>query len=153
MDLRGALDLAAEAAVPLSDGSLVPAKVVRIVELVREYDHRLDVEWIPRDRRGADDPQFAIIERTPDGRKHIVFYVQDESQFDERVLARIYEADAQRHGNILSKIDAHNQAVKADRERQMADRRAEYIDFIGTAIRSPLHNFRHNGKNYGQRRG
>lgn len=134
--------------IPLSDGSWVSEKVNRIIELVREYDPRLDVAWIPRDKRAASDPAFAILEHTADGRQHVVFYVQDESGMDGSVLERLYQTDAQKQGNLLSVIDARNAAVKAIAKKKYEDEMAERHDIAASIIRSPKARYRHNGKVY-----
>jgi hypothetical protein len=79
------------------DGHFISGKVSRIVELVREYDSRLDVKWIPPNMRSATDPAFAITERLSDGRDVVAFYVQDESEMDERVLERVLLGDNTKH--------------------------------------------------------
>jgi hypothetical protein len=129
------------------NGMFISAKVSRIVELIREYDHRLDVKMIPPGMRRPDEPAFAITERLSDGREVVAFYVQDESYFDERVLARIYEGDNTK-GDVQKRIDAQNAAVNRVREARQAEERAQYYDLMGSMIRSNKHTYRHDGRKF-----
>src|SRR5262245_4112393 len=139
--------LFAKVAFPLADGSFVPARVLHVVELVRGYDPRLDVKWVPRERRLPDDDAVVITERTPDGREVVVMSFADEGELDERVLARLYAADGTR-GDVLARIDAHNRAVKALRAKAWDDAREANRDLVASALRSPKQRWRHGGKVY-----
>ena len=129
------------------DGRFISAKVSRIVELVREYDHRLDVVWIPPDRRGADDPAFAVTERLQDGRTVVAFYVQSEQEFDERVLERIILGDNTKH-DVQARIEAQNLAARALAEARRRDEVAAFADFARSVIRSPKHTYKHDGRKF-----
>jgi hypothetical protein len=128
-----------------NDGRFIPSNVSRIVELVREYDSRLDVKWIPPSMRDSGDPAFAIIERLKDGKEVIAFYVQDESEFDERVLERILLGDNAKH-NVQARVEAQNLAVRAVAEAKRRDERAAFADFAKSIVRSPKHTYMHEGR-------
>lgn len=129
------------------DGRFISAKVSRIVELVREYDHRLDVVWIPPDRRGADDPAFAVTERLQDGRTVVAFYVQSEQEFDERVLERIILGDNTKH-DVQARVEAQNLAARALAEAKRREEVAAYADFARSVITSRKHTYSHDGRKF-----
>lgn len=129
------------------DGRFISAKVSRIVELVREYDNRLDVKWVPPDLRGADDPAFAITERLRDGSEVVAFYVQDESEFDERILQRIILGDNAHH-SVEARINAENAAAAAVAEKRRRDEVLDYADLARSMIVTGKHTYRHDGKVY-----
>lgn len=129
------------------DGRFINANVSRIVELIREYDYRLDVKWVPPDQRGPNDPAFAITERLSDGREVVAFYVANESDFNENVLARIYEGDNTK-GDVQKKMEAKNKAMRASQEARHRDERYAQYDVMTSMINSRKHTFRHNGKKY-----
>lgn len=129
------------------DGRFVSAKVSRIVELIREYDNRLDVKWVPPDRRGAGDPAFAITERLQDGSEVVAFYVNSEVDFDERVLARIYEGDTTK-SDVQARIDAQNAAAKAVQDARHRDEWYAQADLMTSMIRQGKNTYKHNGKKY-----
>lgn len=132
--------------VPHDDGHWISERVSRIVELIREYDSRLDVRWIPPENREPGDAALAVIENTPTG-PMVAFYVQDEKEFDERILARIYEGD-NKHGNVLDKIEAHNAALRAYQEKQYQDQLEDAGDLAMHILRSPKTRYKHNGRVY-----
>lgn len=132
---------------PHSDGRFISAKVSRVVELVREYDNRLDVKWIPPNMRGEGDAAFAVTERLRDGSEVVAFYVQTEEEFDERVLARILESDNEVN-NVGARVEAGNLAVAAMAEKRRREEVAAYADFAGSVIRSRKHTYRHNGQSF-----
>lgn len=134
--------------VPHDDGSFISQRVSRIVELIRDYDPNLDVRWIPARSRRDGDPAFAIVTKDLTGREYVVFYVQDEQDFDGRVLERLYQADAAKHGNILSEIDARNKAVRALQEKEHQEQMEEAKDLAYHILKSKKHEYKHNGIKY-----
>lgn len=137
----------ADAPTAHDDGHFISAKVSRIVELIREYDPRLDVKWIPPEHREPGDAVFSIIERTSDGKEHIAFHVQSEEEFNESVLARIYAADVD-HNDVLGRVEANNRAIRDADAARKRDAMEERHDLMRTLLASPKHNFRHDGKEY-----
>jgi hypothetical protein len=129
------------------DGSFISARVSRIVELIREYDPNLEVKWIPEKMRRPDEPAFMITERLRDGREVVAFYVQSEADFNEAVLARIYEGDNSKH-DVQKRVDAQNAAVNRIREAKQAEEVAQYADLMRSMITTKKHYYRHDGKKY-----
>ena len=130
-----------DVAVPMEDGSFVNEKVARIVELIREYDYRLDVEWIPTAARAPGDDAFRIIEHTPDGRKAVVMGVATEEEFDERVLARIYGAD-NKNWDVQERMEAHNKAVRDLQRKRREEIMEENNQMAAAILRSPKSTYR-----------
>jgi hypothetical protein len=129
------------------NGMFINGKVSRVVQLVREYDHRLDVKWIPPNMRGADDPAFAITERLGDGREVVAFYVQNEAEFDERVLERILLGD-NKNNDVQARVEAQNLAARALAESKRREEVAAYADFARSVITSRKHTYSHEGRKF-----
>lgn len=129
------------------DGRFISAKVSRIVELIREYDSRLDVKWVPPDFRQPSDPAFVITERLRDGSEVAAFYIQNECDFDENVLARIYAADNEKQ-DVQGFIDAKNRAVHDAQSARNREERYAYYDLMSSMIRSNKHTYKHEGRKY-----
>jgi hypothetical protein len=144
------IDVTAQIAEPLGDGVWVNSKINSIIEVIRIDHPTLDVRWIPRDKRDPEDAAFCIVEKLRDGREVVAFFVQTEADFDERVLARIYQADMAKKGVTLEAIDAHNEAVKTLRMKDALDKEAERVDIAQHVLKSPLHVYKHDGKRYGE---
>lgn len=129
------------------DGRFISNQVSRIVELIREYDHRLDVKWVPPDFRAPTDPAFAITERLSDGREVVAFYVQREEEFNENILARIYEGDNAKN-DVQKRVDAQNAAAKNIMRRKHQEELDQHYDLMRSMIVSKKHTYSHNGKKY-----
>lgn len=139
------MGMIADLPVPHDDGSFVSAKVSRVVEAIRDYDPNLDVRWMPPSHRGPDDNAFMIVHTMPDGSAHVVMYVKNEEDMDERVLGRIYAADKQ--GNaVMNEIDAMDRAAKELKDRRFRESMEEAADLSRSMLRSGLHTFNHNGR-------
>lgn len=133
----------AQIAVPLEDGSWASAKIVRIVELIHDYDPHITVKWIPRDRRAPGDDAFQLFEER-NGKEYAFMSVRDESEFDERVLKRIIDAD-NLLGNVQQKMEAHNEMLRDLERREREEKRAEAREFAAAVFGSPLNRYVHNG--------
>lgn len=131
--------------VPAQDGSWVNEKTARIAELISEYDPRLELRWVRPDQRRPGEPEFAIVEKSPNGQEYVAFLIQDESFVDERLLGRIYAAD-NKHQNVGDLAEANNRAVRAYEKKKREEETAEQTDLAFSMLRSPLHTYRHNGK-------
>jgi hypothetical protein len=144
-----AVDKFAQAAVPLPDGSWVPSKVVSTAGVIHDFFPDLEVRWLPRDKRGPNDNAFQIVEKCKDGAELVAFSVKDETEFDDRLLQRIFLADATKKKggalDILERIDAMNDAIKAAQLKQENEAMEEARDFVKTVIASPLNKYSHNG--------
>jgi hypothetical protein len=131
--------------VPAVDGSWINEKTARIAELIQEYDRRLELRWIPEDRRKPGDAHFAIIEKNDNGQEYVAFLIQDESFVDERLLARIYAAD-NKDKNVGHELEIHNKAVRDYQRKVREDEVAMMNDLALSMIKSPKHTYRHNGR-------
>ena len=131
--------------VPAEDGSWINENTARIAELISEYDPRLELRWVRPDQRQPGEPEFAIIEKSPDGLEFVAFLIQDESFVDHRLLARIYAAD-NKDKNVNEISLSINEAVRAVQRKREQDKIAEASDLAVSMMRSQLHTYRHNGK-------
>lgn len=135
-------------ATPMDDGRWVSERIARIVEAISDYDPAIEVQWIPPDKRGANDPAFRIVENTPDGTQFVMFYVSTEDAFDEGVLARIWSTDVTRNPLSLEALDAHNKAVKAVQMKERLEEMEEAHDLAAHIWRSPKSRYKHDGFTY-----
>jgi nucleoside-triphosphatase THEP1 len=125
--------------VPHEDGSFVSEKVSRIIELIHEYSDKLEVRWIhPRERTNGE-AAFIIVELCQDGKFRTAFTIQDEDDFDERILARIYAADQEKHGDVRIKIDDMNRARQALKAKEEAEQLEELNSITRFMIGTPKH--------------
>lgn len=146
---KSSIPVGLDLATPHSDGHWINDKVSRIVELIREYDEHIAVQWVPPENRELGDPAFRLMELAPNRPPYIMFYVQFEDEFDERVLERIIRADANKNGISLSAIDAHNDAIKLMKAMKEAEEAEERADLAISILKSPKHTYMHNGVRFG----
>jgi hypothetical protein len=139
------IDFLEHAGVQMSDGSFVSAKAVRLVEIVRDYDRNLEVEWVPRERRLPGDDAIRIVDTTRHGFARIVMSFRDEDEFTARdgalTLERLFLADGTK-GNVMARVEAQNAAAKLIELKKTLELREEGLDVARHALASPLNDYR-----------
>ena len=139
-------DFLEHAGVQMDDGSFVSAKAVRLVEIVRDYDPGLDVEWIPREHRIEGDDAIRIIDTRGHGFARMVMSFRDEEEFTAQdgtlTLQRLFLADG-RKGDVMSRLDAQNAAAKIVAAKKALEEREEGRDLLEHALRTPLNRYRY----------
>jgi hypothetical protein len=137
-------DFLDQAGVSCSDGSFVTARAMRVVEIIRDYDPQLDVEWIPRERRQPGDNSIRIVDNRAHGLARVIMSFVDEEEFTRKdgadVLERLFLADWTRHDPI-ARMDAANAAAKALELHRTMERVEETKDIGRHALASPLHSY------------
>jgi hypothetical protein len=131
--------------VPTETGHFVNEDFARIAEIIKDYDHEMELAWIPPDkRRPTDIEPYAVIHRPLGGKEYVMFYIR-EDELDERVLARIFNGDL-KQTNVIQRLEAYDHAVQVlDLKKKMEQAEARQ-DFIKSVVGSHKHSFRHNGK-------
>ena len=131
-----------------SDGHWINDRVSRIVEIIRDYDPNILIQWIPPEDRLPNDPAFCLKECHPGRPPYVMFYVQDEESFDESVLARIMGSDQNRNPLSLEYIDKLNAAKKLVRQKEQMDAMHDAHDLAQHIWRSPKSRYVHDGVVY-----
>src|SRR5690606_40739677 len=86
-------------------GMFVSQEHQDIATIIQDYNPELHLVWIkPQDRVSATDREypFAIMHFPRDGEPYIVMMIK-ENELDQRVLARLFEAD-QAKGDPMAKL-------------------------------------------------
>lgn len=127
------------------DGHFVSDKQVRVNEILQDYDKTLQLQWIPPDKRSSQDLAFRVV-CFPLGRPAYLVCTAEEA--DERLLARVFEADQANSPNKLNYIENYNNArelliAKQDREQRMEDH-----ELAASIIRSSKSSYRHRGVDF-----
>ena len=142
MDLKHFME---NAPVATDSGYFVSEKHARMAEIISEYDPNLQVQFIPEGKRDPGDKPFRVLFTHPtDGSSYVVCYADD---LDGPLLERIIEMDM-RNGNVLSKLEAHNTAIKLVMKKKHEEELAEAHDLAAHILRSPKSVYRHDGKVY-----
>ncbi|MFF5977030.1 hypothetical protein ACFY7C_36620 [Streptomyces sp. NPDC012769] len=127
------------------DGHFVSEKQVRINEILQDYDSTLQLQWIPPDQRGPEDKAFRVVQ-FPLGRAPYAICFADEA--DERLLAKVFEADQRNSPNKLSYIENYNNALELMRAKEAREQRQEDHELAASILRSEKSNYRHGGINF-----
>lgn len=99
--------------VVVDDTSFVPEKIVQVIQAIRDYNHELDVEWIPPRNRKPGEAAFRIMHKPLGKEPYTIFHVKTEEEFDTRVLMRIIHGDASVNGRPhYSELEAAEEAAK-----------------------------------------
>jgi hypothetical protein len=115
------------------DGHFVSQKQIRINEILQDYDPNLQLQWIPPDKRSAQDAAFRVVHFQP-GRAPYLVCVADEA--DERLLARVFEADQANSPNKLNYIENYNRALELTKLKEAEAEREEAHEMAVSVLRN-----------------
>lgn len=127
------------------DGHFVSQKQVRINEILQDYDPNLQLQWIPPDKRSHEDKAFRVV-HFPPGRAPYLVCTADEA--DERLLARVFEADQVNSPNKLSFMENYNNAVELTRAKEAEEARQEDHELAAAILRNRKSRFMHGGVDF-----
>lgn len=136
------LDL--DIAIPTDDGRWVSESHERIARIIQDYDPELFLAYIPPDKREPGDVPFAVIHQPAGKMSYVVFTAE---HCDERILERLWTSD-NKHGDVLSRLDAHNAALEAIKLKKQMDEQEERRELVQSIVKSPLNVYKHNGVTY-----
>lgn len=126
-----------------TSGQWINEKFQRIAEIIHDLSPSLALLWIPpSERQEGDADPYAVMHTNHAGEQYIFMYIKEE-ELDERVIAKILEADSDTLIERLNKMEAAKELLRA---KEQEDRNAEMADMARSMWRSPLHSYRHNGK-------
>lgn len=127
------------------DGHFVSQKQIRINEILRDYDPTLQLQWIPPNQRSHNDLAFRVV-CFPMGRPPYLVCTAEEA--DERLLARVFEADQANSPNKLNFIENYNKALELTRAKEDFEVRQEDHDLAASILRNNKSTYRHGGIDY-----
>lgn len=128
----------------LIDGQFVSAKIERLVQAIKDYEPELEVKWVPPAQRTEGMAAYAIEHHAPGNAPYVLMYVQNDEEFDERVLMRIIQND-QRNGQArLSDLEAWEATLKSIERQKFLDSMEEANDIAHHVFRTHLNTYRVN---------
>lgn len=119
-------------------GRMLDAEVVRIAEVINEYDEHLRLTWIEPENRGPEDthPYMVVFDNPATGLTEPVFSLK-ETELDHRVIARLWGSD-NRNGNVLDRIEAEENARKALELKRQMEEQAERAEMAAWMVKAPV---------------
>lgn len=131
--------------VPAEDGHWVNEKFARIAEIIHDFDNRLQLVWIPPEKRTETDVQpYGVLHTADNGYQALVMLIK-EDELDERVLEQLFLNDTERH-DVLARQEAKELAATVLRNKQKMEEAEARRDFVATVVGSHKHTFKHNGR-------
>lgn len=127
----------------MQDGYLVSGKVSQVVEALRDYDRDLDVEWVPPAARRPGQAAFAVVYKGY-GTPYILFYVQSEDEFDERVLHRVIVNDQRNGEHTWNDFTAAEKTRELIEHQKWLDEMEQAADIAYHVMKSPLNDYKVN---------
>lgn len=128
------------------EGQFVSTKASQVVEAIRDhYGDEIQVAWVPPAERNEGEAAYAIIHTPNNLQEMILFYVQNDEDFDERVLMRILANDQDRNGQKkYSELEAFEKTQALIKKQIWLDELEMMQDITVSAIKSPLNDYRVN---------
>lgn len=134
-------------------GEFLSSNAARLQEILQDYNHYLELVFIPSSKRDATDTKpYAIRDNTP-GRQGIIRHFSEYDIKDPAaILAWLFEGDLAKHGSaaLLDKAMIRHQAdqlFKAKRDADAAEERQELVAALATGGRDKKSTgYRHNGR-------
>jgi hypothetical protein len=114
--------------VPTNDGSWVNENFQRLAEVIRDYDPQFELRYIPPDKRSEPTDHsraycvFDLISQTP------AFYAGHDAT-PETILTHLFDID-NKHGDVLARMEARNNATEALRLKEQMDIREEKKEYV-----------------------
>jgi hypothetical protein len=132
----------------MSKDEWISAEFERLAEVIHLYDSYLVLEMVP--------PEFhdelldkSKVTRIVDARNNKVVMHAGIWDKPEDILSKLLSMDTGK-GNVLNRLDAHNEAVKLLKIKKEADERAEIMEFTQFVLKNKKSRWEHNGKVYNE---
>lgn len=124
------------------DGGFVSERVRQVIEAIHDYNHELEVQWIPPLARKPGDAAFRIIHRPMGREPYVVFHVKTEAEFDTRILMRLIAGDQSSGAIKYSDVEAAEKAAELVAKQRAHDQLQEDIEKMHAVLKSPLNTYR-----------
>lgn len=123
------------AMVPTEDGRFVSEGFLHLSEVVHDYDHNLELRWIPTDKRTREDREPYVIWDT---RTNSPVIYASELDTPSGILTKLFLSD-NKTTNQLDRIEAAERAEKVMQMKERMEAMCEAHDISSFLIKTPLH--------------
>lgn len=133
----------------------LPAKAVRLQEILQDYNPYISLVFIPpRDRTEGDSYPFALLDSSPAHPPYIIRNItEQEIERPEDILAWLFEGDLSKHSavDVLTRQELKSNAAKLLEYKRQEEERQERLELSEALIsggRDRRHYYKHNGKTF-----
>lgn len=118
----------------------VSDRLLRLSEILSDYDPYLTLRWIPANLRTSEDSlPYCIVHEAPGKAPYVVKYFK-ELDDPEDILAQIFVGDNNKH-DVLKNLEAKNAAAEAFRLKEQLDAQMEAADMFHFLMTSRSNNY------------
>lgn len=123
------MDNLQNSAILTEQGYFVSDKMLRLHEIIQDFDPYLHLEWIPPDKRAAQDgPPYRLVHAPPASQAYVVMHLTElDANNPENILARLFAGDSW-NKDVVKTMDAKNAAHKAFNLKEQQDAMEERHD-------------------------
>jgi hypothetical protein len=121
--------------IPTDDGKWVSEHFERLARVVQDYDPQFALYYIPPEQRTDPEDQskaYCVMDEVT----HTPVLYAGALDTPESILGRLFDSD-NKQGNVLERIDAHNNAIRALQMKEQMDRDEERQEKIAWLIGTP----------------
>lgn len=118
--------------VPADDGRWVSEQYERLARVIQDYDPQFELRWIPPESRTTQE-ESAKPYVVWDTVTNSAAFFASETDTPVAILTRLFDSD-NKHGDVLTRIEAHNAAIQAMQLREELDRREEQAEYAAWLI-------------------
>lgn len=122
----------------------VSAEFQRLAELINQYDAHLWLEWIPPEQQIHLTDKSKVFRIIDDRINKPIMYADSVANPVE-ILERLFASDLA-HGDVVGRVDAHNAAVEALRNKKFIDEREAAKDFTMFVAKNKKSRWTHEGR-------
>jgi len=119
----------------------------RVAEVIRDFDHELDVVYVPPEKRAFNDDQPFALVHSPLGQVPYVVRRLSYAELNPGLVAWVFNND-QRTTNVAERLDNMYKAQQAVELKKQMEERERVKEIATTILKSPLNTYRHDGVIY-----
>lgn len=127
------------------EGHMVSAKAQQVALAINDrYGDEVEVKWMPPGARTRNQAAFQLVHNPPGAPSYTMFYVQNDEDFDERVLMKLIYADQRNGKKQLSELEAFEETQRSMQKQKWLDDMEQANDIARSVLRSKLNTYRVN---------
>jgi hypothetical protein len=134
--------------IPTSTGEWVSEDYERLARIIKDYDDKLELRWIPPGNRTREDKAPYVIVDTRSERA-VLWATELDTPTD--ILIRLRDSD-NNNGDVVDRLEAYEWAVKVQDHKKWLDELEEAAEQANFLLNTPLHYVKVDGVKYDEHR-
>lgn len=134
--------------IPADTGEWVDENYERLARIIQDYDHYLELRWIPPANRTREDKKPYVV---VDTRTNSAVLYASELDTPTDILVNLIDSDNAR-GSVINRLEASELATKLQEQKAWLDNLEEAKDRSNFLLNTPLHYAKMDGVKYDEHR-